>query len=511
MYRQSFIMVFVLISFSISAHIKIEKHGMNEQYFETEGKQDFNSEIEALKVKISLINGANYGKVFVYDNEMGCYKGGKWGTGKAGWWVKSENKDLGKMTSSELKYLQWVYNGTDANTYDKLQPDGKTRKRSYYGSGFGLRGFYTSTEMITDGLVLDGTWKFSVGGKEYLEMKFENGQYITSTVINEDIAVYKWDNGNIQGTGPSFWRLNHLKKSSDGRWYIPSGEFVFPSGFNRTGHWKHYYESGSIKSEGAYNNMTNKPKGKWISYYETGEKWKETEGRNEKGLYEGGFKIYYKNGNLKSEGTYKNGDWYGQSKTYYSNGPLKYESTWNADGTGKRKHYVYEWNVLSYVEEGPATKAAKKTGIWTRKNTNDKLQATMDYNEGKRTRYIDAYDVNGIQTLTNGNGKLIMYFNGQKSFECEYENGQRSGTAIWHYPSGQLQRIAIYKQDPSTIGSADIGLRWEIVKMFSDDGVRLDPGTLKNGNGSWNDYDKSGKLTGVTTYANGKKVSYQKR
>ncbi|MCB0738545.1 MAG: hypothetical protein KDC92_13595 [Bacteroidetes bacterium] len=497
------------ISGCVIAQTEEQKKEIERQYYESLNKFDPNREISSLHSKIASLNNNKYGTVYVYDDAIGCYKGGKWGTGKAGWWVSAKDKKFRELTEAEFKHLQWIYEGENANTYDVLLDDGVTRSRQYYGSGFSFTGSYKSQELSESNLVLDGTWTFSVNRKEHIKFLFEKGKLISRTILEDDIAVYKFDNGNVQGTGPCYWTISHLRESSNGLWYIPAGEFVFPEGFNRTGHWKHYYESGSLKSEGGYNYKNNKPIGQWTGYFENG-KIKDVKTWNDEGKLHGPFKTYYTDGSLLTLGNYANGDWFGPTKTYYSSGELKYESNWLADGTGTRKHYLYEWDQLSYTEEGKANKAGKKTGIWTRKSLDGNLLATMEYDDDQRIRYIDSYDLNGSNTLKNGTGIYKHFLNKQLIFSCEYDNGQRNGKAVWYYPNGQLQREVVYKHNLSTIGKADIGLRWEVISCYAENGTKLNAGTLKNGNGTWNDYDKTGKLTGVTTYVNGIKESYTK-
>jgi hypothetical protein len=53
--------------------------------------------------------------------------------------------------------------------------------------------------------------------------------------------------------------------------------------------------------------------------------------------------------------------------------------------------------------------------------------------------------------------------------------------------------------------STPIGKRIEILSSFHKDGTARDKGTLKNGNGTWINYNEKGEISVIDTYKDGYK------
>jgi len=132
-----------------------------------------------------------------------------------------------------------------------------------------------------------------------------------------------------------------------------SREIPYKDG-KRDGPYKSYYENGQLKEEGTYKD--DKMDGLWKEYLDNGKIdkelkyenyllvlmvtyfYKEKDGIEVKMItdlydfnnsgYDGPYKSYYENGQLKEEGTYKDGRRDGPFKFYYDNGQLKQEGDW---------------------------------------------------------------------------------------------------------------------------------------------------------------------------------------
>jgi uncharacterized protein len=127
------------------------------------------------------------------------------------------------------------------------------------------------------------------------------------------------------------------------KFYYETGELQFQGNYDRNeirqGSWREYFKNGQIKAEGSL--LDGMEIGLWKFYYENGQIEREvdiSDGNN------GYVKRYFKNGKLSFEGGMKDGVDDGLCKTYYENGQLK------AEGNIKNKASVGLWKV--YNQDG---------------------------------------------------------------------------------------------------------------------------------------------------------------
>lgn len=114
---------------------------------------------------------------------------------------------------------------------------------------------------------------------------------------------------------------------------------------------------------------------------------------------EGEFTEYYRNGNLKCKEIYKENKVQGVAENYHQNGK----------------------------------KASTKTLQYEVKETIEKV--------------IDAWDSTGMQTLKNGEGKMISYFeNGKVEFEKSYKNYLLHDVSTIYFDNGKIYSIDNYKK-----------------------------------------------------------------
>lgn len=98
-------------------------------------------------------------------------------------------------------------------------------------------------------------------------------------------------------------------------------------------------------------------------------------------------------------------------------------------------------------------------------------------------------------------GKLTEYYeNGEVLKKYHYENGKPNGSCKYYFDNGQLWTERIIKD----------GNNWTVISNFDKNGNPLDPGTLKNGNGTMKLYNEQGELTEIITYKDGIEINSKK-
>lgn len=187
---------------------------------------------------------------------------------------------------------------------------------------------------------------------------------------------------------------------------------------NMQKYWKHYYETGELKSEGEY--KSNKKDGKWI--------------------------FYYKSGEVEQKGTYRNGSPVGHWIWLYENGKLQRDETFvNGKEEGTLTEYDKEGNILTKgdyydgLEEGEwfykvgddtkkgAYKSGLQDGLWKEYYSNEKL------------KFVGSF------ILGEPDGKHKYYYdNGQVSEEGAYVMGAKNGNWKQYDREGLLKAIITY-------------------------------------------------------------------
>jgi len=187
-------------------------------------------------------------------------------------------------------------------------------------------------------------------------------------------------------------------------------------------------------------------------------------------------RIFYDNGQKKSEKNLKNGKLDGQSLYWHSNGQM-----------------FTKWNFLEDREDGKFTK-------W---DQNGKLISQGNYKEGKKDgKWISWYENGNTKLEQNfSNGKLFgksieWHENGQKEAEGYFNTPEKDGYWITWYSSGQKKTQGNYKE-----GKKDgKWIEWYL------NGQKKKEWNYKNGklNGNAYRWDTSGQLTIDVNYSNGK-------
>jgi len=183
---------------------------------------------------------------------------------------------------------------------------------------------------------------------------------------------------------------------------------------------------------------------------------------------------YYKNGNIKSRGHLINFKKMNRWTEYYTNGKIKRTVHYN-------KHERREGTCMEFYSNG-------------------QLQEVSTYRNGVLKSMNEFYLKNGKQSVRKGYG-MAQYFynNGKPEFTSELMRGSRDGETTWYYTNGRIKEKVIYRRSDESYN----GLRWEITASFDKDGNKRDKGTLKNGNGTWINYDENDQVDYISNYKEG--------
>jgi antitoxin component YwqK of YwqJK toxin-antitoxin module len=195
---------------------------------------------------------------------------------------------------------------------------------------------------------------------------------------------------------------------------LPDGTF--------DGHWKYFYSNGNLKSEGDYINGTKN--GIWTFYYSDGKKQQVGKYKNE--IPTGEWKWYYPNGNIRKIEYYKNGKLEGSQ--------IEYDEQGNEIAKGDYYNGVREgdwfYHVGDYKETGQYT-LGYKNGIWKSYYKNGKLAFIGLFDEGQPKGKHIYYHKNGVKKqvgkyqagLKNGNWKTFNE-NGEVIEILKYKRGE---------------------------------------------------------------------------------------
>lgn len=180
------------------------------------------------------------------------------------------------------------------------------------------------------------------------------------------------------------------------------------------------------------------------------------------------------------------------------------------DKTGKKPKVdqVREFYGDSSIRIEGSVIGRKRVGSYKTYYANGQIQCDCHYNmEGQRDSIQNMYYENGNPEFSGNyaNGKQegvqnTYYENGNPEFSANYANGKQEGKSITYYDNGQVSGEIIYKNDAP----------YEAISVFAKDGRPLEKGSLKEGNGTLNQYDDNGKLLRVEHYKNGNRIKNKK-
>lgn len=204
------------------------------------------------------------------------------------------------------------------------------------------------------------------------------------------------------------------------------------------GYWKFFYKNGMLKSEGSFDDKGNRD-GSWKYFYESGPLREEV--NYKAGVLTGSYKSFYESGARKIVANYVNDLYEGPVDAYYPNnmkratyqfkaGKKAEELTYHDNGAKK-----YQVKIVDDKAEGP----------YSYYYLNGKLSDTYEFTGGKR------------------NGPFVSYYeDGSKKSEGTYKNDVAAGPYKEYHRNGKLQEEGSYN---------DKGLLAGLWKQYSPDGV----------------------------------------
>lgn len=144
-----------------------------------------------------------------------------------------------------------------------------------------------------------------------------------------------------------------------------------------------------------------------------------------------------------------------------------------------------------------------------KRNANGRWVKLPFYRELHQDGKVVVHHKNGklAYTTTAVSGKkegafVSYYSNGNIEFATYCKQNKIVGIANYYYHNGQLQETLIY--NPNTKDKES--LPWQSAAHYTIDGKKLNPGTLKDGNGTRLLYFDDGELYYIITYKNGIRV-----
>lgn len=302
--------------------------------------------------------------------------------------------------------------------------------------------FYTNEQIKTEGFYLDGKkdgyWKtFDEKGLLISTVKYNDGDLVKNAEEVDFLDIRKTfhpngevaticnynSQGNREGICREFDSTGTVISASVYKNGKLLGVGLADMDGIKTGHWKEFYEDGSLRAEGDY--VQGQRFGEWIFYYRDGKI--EQKGSYTKGeLYDGQWIWYYKNGNVwrdevyyygiengpfvefsdsntivsegefvegleegpwiynlndhKEEGEYVSGRREGEWKHFYYDGTVRFKGKYES-GSAEGKHTYYYDNGGKMLEG--KYEYGLKDGTWTRYNTNGTALVRIQYRDGK--------------------------------------------------------------------------------------------------------------------------------
>ena len=394
-----------------------------------------------------FLNDVKQGLSYYYENNI-LYKSVNYKNGKKQDLSKEFDKN-GRIVAITEYNNDYIINRERINTIDK-----QGLKQGVWKT------FYPNDKIATEATYLNDTLngfykEFDMQGKLLKIEKYQTGQLLTDS-LNIEANPVKWvedffDNGKVKfrggyindvpvGLHKEYPRDGAIimakeydengifsgdgavdendKKQGNWKYYYESGEVKSIGAYKdnlKTGEWIFYYEDGKIEQRGKYNN--DKPSGQWTWFYTSGNKWREE--NLIKGIEEGSFTEFnkegrvilkgeyvdgerngiwnYNNGDFTEEGTYQDGLQNGLWKGWFSNGKLNYEVNY-VQGVPDGKYKLYYDN--GYMREEGYYSMGSKEKNWNKYDMQGTLYLTITYKNDKE------FKLNGIKIrLPKGSGE----------------------------------------------------------------------------------------------------------
>lgn len=322
-------------------------------------------------------------------------------------------------------------------TFNQLDEKGEKTGvwRTYFPNG------NIKTEISYDRGKMDGTAKeFDKTGK-LVNINTMKGDSVASDpggVVMIDLYKEYHPNGKVKLVGG----LNKGMRSGIFREYDLEGNLVqgyvyirdtlvsegmiLPGGIFE-GEWKTYYKNGQIKAKGPFKN--GKKHGKWVFYYPDGKK--EQEGSFNENVLSGQWTWYYHNGQIKREEFFNR-------KGLLEGLVVEYDSLGNELAKGEyfngEREGSWFYHVGDFKEVG-AFIFGERDGVWTHYYKNGKVAFQGEFLEGEPRGKHVYYHKNGIKKL------IGKYSGGEKHGVWREFNNRGEEIETIQYRRGEIYKI----------------------------------------------------------------------
>jgi len=236
------------------------------------------------------------------------------------------------------------------------------------------------------------------------------------------------------------------------------------------------YADDQKVEEGRYND--NRKSGIWKKYFATGTLKNEITYQNSRP--NGYAKIYYENGQLKEEGIWKGNKWTGPYKMYHENGNVYHDFNFNPKGKREgTQRYVYE-NGQTMIEGDWL--AGKESGVITEYYEDGSIKSTKNFEGGT----LDASSVQHYEPPAEVEASIAE----KKEAEAP------KGDGIKAEPTEAPRTVNRFTGE----GKAKL---YNMSRQISKDGMFVNNKLM---DGKWYRYDKNGILLRIEVYQNGAHV-----
>ena len=455
----------------------------------------------AVKSDETYIGGALTGhSKYYYENGNikgeGDFKNGNM-EGKVIQYDATGAKTLEVDTKQDGMLVEYHPNGV-VKTKGKMSEDHLTGKFQY---------FNTDSKLIKEGEFqdgkMDGIWKeYHNNGKLSQELGYVKGKaqglqtqydedgvkYFEGTFKDDKLVGYKY----FDKTGKVLSEGNESHGEMPFKGYHPDGtlslEGTIKKGL-RDGKWTFYYRNGVVKTIENYDNGTES----------------------------GPYKSFYKNGAVNIDGTFKDGSWDGVYRKYFQNGKLETEEL-VVNGKAEEDAYSYLSNgaLLAHYYYKHGDEYKWQSIYWP----DGKLDNEYYMDLAHMSKYC-IYDTAGqiASRFDNPTGTAacdVKYFNGKQLLLVKYDKGRFEGEHRRFYSNGQLDAVSHYSHGIETgsytrnfvngktaiTGSYSLGKRDGLWTYYDDKGNKQSSGLNKDGDytGYWNWFYENGKTEILAKY-----------
>jgi len=245
------------------------------------------------------------------------------------------------------------------------------------------------------------------------------------------------------------------------------------------GYAKYYHYNGKLNASGYFNERSEQ-NNHWDYYYNTGQKSGSEDYEN--GKIVGSDTAFWKNGLVQMIDSYENGVTTGLSVSYLETGAPETKMNYENDNPQGEAFYYNEIGGLNYKVN---YKEGLFSGEFIEYYTNQQIAEVVDFDNDTRNGLSkEFYNDGSKKAETNykegvGHGKYKSWYpNGVSFEEGEYKEGVLVGKYTTYNPNGTIASVSNYDESGHE-------------------------------NGTYQEFDKSGKLNVELTYKKGEMVGYK--